>query len=345
MNEPAPNSRESIRGLIVFVFALAFAIYVAWLVRDVLVLLYVSALFAVVLTPVVRATSRLRIGRWHPFQGAGAIFFLLLVVAGALTAFGFLTFPPVIHDLQALSSELPARLPALLARIRQIPFANHLNSAQVIAWVQGYVSEAAAYLVSSFQTWARALVKVIACFVLTLYFILEGDVAYRWFLSFVPGQPRLRLDIALRLAAGRMQKWLAGQLSLMLILGTVSTIVFLSLGVRYAYALGIFTGLLNVVPVLGVAVSLTLSLLVAAVDSWGRVLGVAIFFTIWLQIENTWLVPHIMKNRVNLPALAIFIALLLGSALRGIAGAMVAIPTAVLVAELLDEYLVRKDAA
>ncbi len=120
--------------------------------------------------------------------------------------------------------------------------------------------------------------------------------------------------------------------------------MFLSLGVRYAYALGILTGLLNIVPVLGVAVCLILSLLVAAIDSWGRVLGVAIFFVLWMQIENTWLIPRIMRNRVNLPALAIFAALLLGSALGGIPGTMVAIPTAVLVSVLLDEYLVRKDA-
>jgi predicted PurR-regulated permease PerM len=107
----------------------------------------------------------------------------------------------------------------------------------------------------------------------------------------------------------------------------------------------VLAGLLNIVPVLGVTVSLVLALLVAAIDSWGRVLGVAIFFMLWLQIENSWLIPRIMRNRVNLPALAIFVALLLGSAFGGIPGAMVAIPTAVLVSVLIDEYLVRNNEA
>jgi predicted PurR-regulated permease PerM len=88
-----------------------------------------------------------------------------------------------------------------------------------------------------------------------------------------------------------------------------------------------------------------LAILVAAIDSWGRVLGVAIFFLVYLQIENSWLIPRIMKHRVQLPALAIFVALLLGYAVEGVVGALVAIPTAVLVAVLLDEYLVRKDPA
>jgi predicted PurR-regulated permease PerM len=65
---------------------------------------------------------------------------------------------------------------------------------------------------------------------------------------------------------------------------------------------------------------------------------------LYLQIENAYLIPRIMKNRVNLTALTIFVSLLLGSELAGIVGAMVAIPTAVLVTVLVDEYLVHKKA-
>ncbi len=336
---------QTVRGHILFAFAVALALYVAWIIRSFLVLLYVSALFAVVLAPVVRATSRVRVGRWKPFEGSTAVFILLLMVVGAITAFCFLAFPPVIRDLQALSSEMPDRAPALLAKLKQIPFMDRLDTNQIIAWVQGSVSQFASSLLTSVKSWASALVEIVSGFVLTLYFILEGKEAYRWFLSFVGPRSRQRLDHTLQHAGSRMEKWLLGQASLMLILGTVSTIVFLSLKIRYASALGVLTGVLNVIPVLGVAVSLVLALLVAAIDSWGRVLGVAIFFAVWLQIENSWLIPRIMRNRVDLPALAIFVALLLGSALEGVLGVMVAIPTAVLVTVLLDEYLVHKDEA
>lgn len=340
---PRTQPARSIRGYIVFCFALAAAAYLAWLLRDVLVLLYISALFAVVLTPVVHATSRIRVRRWRPFRGSLAILILLLAVAGGLTGFGFLAIPPVIRDMQSLNVDLPTRIPSLLAKLREVPFANHFNSGQVIAWLQQGLSQGAAYLLLSLRKWAGALVQVIAGLVLTLYFILEGDGAYRWFLSFFPSVPRERLDLTLDRAALRMQKWLLGQASLMLILGLASTIVFLALDLRYAYALGVLCGLLNIVPVLGAVISVVLAILVAAIDSWGRVLGVAIFFVVYLQVENSWLVPRIMRNRVNLPALAIFVALLLGSALEGIPGALVAIPTAVLVSVLLDEYLVHKD--
>jgi len=141
----------------------------------------------------------------------------------------------------------------------------------------------------------------------------------------------------------RMGKWLLGQGSLMLILGLTSTIVYLSLHIRYAYALGALTGLLNVIPIIGAAVCIALTLLVAAIDSWGRVIGVAIFYAIYLQVENSFLVPRIMKSRVGLPGLAILVALLIGSAVAGVVGALVSVPTAVLVAELVNEYLVNKN--
>jgi predicted PurR-regulated permease PerM len=339
------RSQHTLRSNIVFTFILAAAIYVAWLVRDVLVLLYVSALFAVVLTPVVRATGRLRIGRWLPFQGSAAILFLLVIVAAALTAFGFLAFPPVIRDLQSFSSEVPARVPALLDKAQRIPFVGDLDPTAIASKIQDYMSHVATYLLLSIRNWASTLADIVTGFVLTVYFILEGDHAYRWFLSFLSPQPRKRLDDTLQRAAIRMEKWLLGQASLMLILGIASTIVYRSLDLRYAYALGVLTGMLNVIPVLGAAVSFVLALFVAAIDSWGRVLGVAIFYLVYLQIENSYLTPRIMRNRVNLPALAIFVALLLGSALEGVLGALVAIPTAVLVSVLLDEYLVRKDEA
>jgi predicted PurR-regulated permease PerM len=332
---------RSLRSDIIFAFVLVLACGLAWVVREVLMLLYVSALFAAVLTPIVRSTGRLHIGRWRPFKGY-AVLFLLLAIAGALTAFGFLAFPPVIRDLHKFGNDMPAKLPAMLDKLRHIPFADNLNTDEISAKLQDFASNAATYLLLSIRNWAGTLVDVAMGFILTVYFILEGDHAYAWFLSLIPQDDRDRLDLALRRAKVRMDKWLLGQGALMLILGMLSTAVYLFLNIRYAFALGVLTGLLNIIPVLGAAICVALALMVAAIDSWGRVLGVAIFYVVYLQIENSFLTPRIMRNSVGLPGLAILVALLLGSALAGVPGALVSVPTAVLVAVLADEYLVQK---
>ena len=130
----------------------------------------------------------------------------------------------------------------------------------------------------------------------------------------------------------------------MLILGLCSTATYLLLHIRYAYALGFLTGLLNIIPVVGAAVCIGLALLVAAIDSWGRVLGVAIFYAIWVNLENSLLIPRIMKSSVDLPGLAVLVGLVIGSELAGVTEALVLVPTTVLVAVLLDEYFVKKEA-
>lgn len=339
-----PGSSRNHQGDIVFTFAIGLGLYLAWLVRDDLVLLYVSGLLAVVLRPVVVSVSRIRIGKWRPFKG-WAILVMLLAVAGGFTAFGFLALPPVIRDMEQFGQEMPTRFPPLLEKLRHVPFIGSMDTDDINAKVQDFVSNSVTYFLHSIKSVAGGLVGFVAGFILTIYFIIEGEAVYRWFLSFFLPESRDRLDRTLQRAKVRMDRWLLGQGSLMLILGLASTLVYLSLHVRYAYALGVLTGLLNFIPVMGAAVSIVLALLVAAMDSWGRVLGVAIFYAVYEQVENSFLVPRIMRQRVGLPALAILVSLLLGFSLAGIMGALVAVPTAVLVGELADEYLVRKELA
>ena len=79
---------RSLRGDILFGFAVALALYLAWVLRQVLLLLYVSALFAVVLKPLTLFIANIRIGRFRPFRKFG-IFVLLLFVGEASPRSGF----------------------------------------------------------------------------------------------------------------------------------------------------------------------------------------------------------------------------------------------------------------
>jgi predicted PurR-regulated permease PerM len=334
--------QRAVRSNILFTFGVALALYVAWQVRDVLEIIYVSALFAVVLMPVMRGIMKLKIGKWQPGRGM-AIFILLLAVAGGMTVFFLFALPPAIRDLREFAAELPTRGPQMVARVQQLPLMRHIDLEALNARIQDFASNAATYLLHSIKSWAGKVFDVITGIILTVYFMLEGEIAYCWVLSFFPVDKRQRLDTTLVRAEVRMGKWLLGQGALMLILGLTSMIVFLFLRVRYAYALGVLMGLFNIIPIAGAVISMTLVVMVAAIDSWGRVLGVLIFYAIYAQVETSYLTPRIMKNSVDLVGLAVIVALLLGSALAGIVGAMVAVPTAVLVAVLLSEYAVKPE--
>lgn len=331
------------RGTVLFTFAVAIGLYLAWLLRDVLVVIYVSALFAVVLMPLVRGVMKLHIGQWHPSRGIAVLTMVVLTVGG-LGLFLFFGLRPAFLDLREFVKKLPEEGPQFFARMQQVPILRDLDWDSLQNKVQDFVAHSATYAVKFASDWAATAARVIAGIVLTCYFIVEGDDAYGWFLSLFPVERRLRLDQTLARASVRMGKWLLGQGTLMLILGLASTIVFALLRIRYAYALGVIMGLFNIIPVAGAMISMSLVVLIAALDSWTRVLGVAIFFLVYLQVENTWLTPRVMRTHVDLAGVTILIALLVGTSLAGIVGAMVSVPTAVLVAVILKEYAVHDEA-
>jgi predicted PurR-regulated permease PerM len=339
MTESAPVQR-TIRENIVFAFAVAVGLLVAWWVREVLVLIYVSALFAVVLTPLIHSVMTLRIGKWSPGRGS-AIALLMFGTLSLIVLFLGFGMPPMVHDLHNVGTELPQHASSIATRIRQVPLVGEMGDIRLRDHLQNFATSAASYILDSLPNAAHIAGQIFMGIVLTVYFLLEGETAYAWLLSMVPITRRVRLDAALQRAEMRMGKWLLGQGLLMLILGVLSLIVFAALHLRYYYVLAVLMGLFNIIPVAGAAITVTLAILVAALDSWTKVVGVAIFYFIYVQVENVYLTPRIMRHSVDLAGLTVIIAFLFGVAIAGVLGAIVAVPTAVLVAVLMEEYLVK----
>lgn len=340
---PQEEQRRAVRGYILFFFAMVILLDVLWTLRNVLEIVYVSALFAVVLTPIVQQIRKLRIFGRNPSRTA-AVLGLVIAVFLVLGLFFAIAMPPVVHDLQHFGEDLPHKLPIIADRLRHLPFAHRFGVDSVGERIQNLVASTASYLFASAPKWAARIMDVITAAILCVYFMLEGDFAYFYFLSFIPLEYRDRLGRTLVAAESRMSKWLIGQAGLMVILGVTSTVVFHALHVRYAVLLGVLMGLFNIVPVIGGIITILLAAMVAAMDSWSKMAGVFIFYIIYIQIESAFLTPRIMRTSVNLMGLSVLIALLAGTELAGVVGALVAVPSAALFAVIMDEYVVQKDA-
>jgi len=281
--------------------------------------------------------------RGHHTPRPAAIFLLIVAVILVLTIFFTVGLPPVLRDVTQFSTELPTRIPRIVDRLRRFPIADRIGVAGLAQRAEGAVTATASYLVTSLPNWLFHLFDILTTVFLCIYFMLEGEYAYRFFLSLFPLPQRSRLNATLQKADQKVSKWLLGQGLLMLILGVSSTIVFGVLHVRYFLLLGFLMGLLNIVPIAGGVITIILAAGVAALDSWSKMAGVFIFYVIYLNIENAYLTPRIMRSSVNLMGLTVLIALLLGPAIAGIVGTLFAVPTAALVSVLLEEYAVQKD--
>ncbi len=339
----AAERRASTRANVIFAVAVLLLLTVAYHLLKELEILYVSALFAVVLMPIATRITRLRIRGYSPSR-AVAILIMLVLVVGALTLFFMVGLPPVVRDLQGFAHEAPARIPGLVAKIKKLPMAGQVNIDDLAAKAENLVGAVGSYVVNAIPAWLSHIFDILTAIFLTIYFMLEGEHVYAFFLSLFPKDERKRLDNCLQKADEKMSKWLFGQGLLMLILGVSSTIVFGVLHVRYFLLLGVLMGLLNIIPIAGGVVTILLAGIVAAFDSWAKMAGVFIFYGIYINLENAVLTPRIMKSSVDLMGITVLIALMIGTALAGIVGALVAVPTAALIAVLLEEYAVQKDA-
>ncbi|HEY5215240.1 MAG TPA: AI-2E family transporter [Acidobacteriaceae bacterium] len=342
VEEKAAQS-STVRGYILFTFAVALALALAWRLRSVLELVYVSALFAVVLMPIVQNIMRLRIRNWSPSRPI-AVVALVLSVFGALALFLIVGIPPVMHDVQHFAADLPRRIPGAIAHLKRLPMADKFGFDSLAEKGASVISSTAQYLLATAPLWLARVFDLFTAFFLCIYFMLEGEFVYYYMLSFFPAESRERLAKTLVIAELRMSRWLIGQCALMLILGVCSTIVFAVLHVHYFFLLGVLMGVFNIIPVAGGVITILLAAAVAASDSWTKMAAVLIFYAIYIQIENGFLTPRIMRSRVNLMGLSVLIALLVGASLAGVVGALVAVPTAALIAVITDEYLVQKDA-
>ena len=335
------QSRLDVRGHILFTIAVLLVLGLAWKLRYELEILYVSALFAVVLVPLVNRIEALTLRGRHPSR---VLAILILIVAVLLVLTFFFTFglPPVLRDLREFMADLPQRVSVIVATIKKLPIADHIGLDSTAQRAEDALSATAGYLFTSVPGWLSHLFDILAAAFLCIYFMLEGEYAYRFFLSLFHLDRRHRLDQTLRKAELKTSKWLFGQGLLMLILGVSSIAVFGLLQVRYFLLLGVLMGLFNIIPIAGGVITILLVAGVAALDSWTKMAAVLLFYAIYVNIENGILIPRIMRTSVNLMGLTVLVALLIGTAIAGVVGALVAVPTAALISVLLEEYAVQR---
>jgi predicted PurR-regulated permease PerM len=320
-------------------------------VRTVVMLVYVSALLAIGLAPIVRAVERQKIlpvgtrrfPRWL------AILTLYLTLLITLVGLGFAVVPPLVKQGQALWT----RLPDLFARGQQFLVERGLIDHELTmsealqrapTGMLGAGGDAVTTVVGAVFGLAGGVFGVVTILILTFYMLVESDTIFRRFVRLFPVEQRLRVATVSSDISVKVSAWLGGQLLLGAIIGTTATIGLWLLGVPYFFVLGLLAGIGELIPMVGPILSAIPAIIVALTVSPGMALGVGAFFLAQQQFENHLLVPKLMERQVGVSAVTVIIALLVGGSLLGIVGALLAVPTAAVLQVIFDE-LTPDDAA
>ncbi len=186
-------------------------------------------------------------------------------------------------------------------------------------------------LVSGAITTVKAVSEFLAGFLLvlltTFYLLRDGPIVWSWVVSLFPRAARPRLDFAGREGWSTFGGYMRGQFLIALFHGVTSTILLFILGVPLAAALGVVIFIGSFIPVIGLIVSGGLAVAVALLENGATAaITTAIAIVVLVQVEGHVLQPFIMSRSVKVHPLAIVLAVIAGTTLRGIPGALIAVP-------------------
>jgi len=317
--------------------AIAFGIYAA---REVLLTLYFSALLAIGLSPAVRLLERSRwvdgrrrrIPRWVAIL---ALYVAFLIVCAIILA---MVVPPLIEQTQQFVINLPKYADEIQASLIARGWMKPGSSwSDIFSNMEG-PALALNSLYSVLQLTIGALGQVLTILLMPFYLLLESHDLHSWMLALVKPENQPRVDRIMRSVTHKVGAWLSGQLLLAGIVAVAATIAFKLIGLPYFYVLGLLAALGEFVPVIGPLLAAAPAVLIGWTISPQTALMVAAYSSVQQFIESNVLVPRIMERQVGVSPVSILVALLIGSSLLGLVGAILSVPTAAIIQVIIREH-------
>jgi predicted PurR-regulated permease PerM len=307
---------------------------------SVLVLVLISAFLAVGLDPLVSLAVRRGIKRAWAVLAVAVLFF------GVITAIVFVIGGALRSQVASLVDDAPHLLDDLRRNrsVAKLDAKYHvLSNLEDKIKNADLASSALSQLFNVGISVLNLLVNTVVVVVLTLYFLAALPQIKKGLYSLAPASRRERVqklgDAILHSVGG----YVIGASAVALLAGTVTLIFLLCVGLsEYALPLALLVALLDLVPLLGAILGATVVSLVGFATSLPVGIACVIFYVIYETLEGYVIYPRVMRSSVDIPEYVTIVAVLVGGAVGGIVGALLALPTAAAVLLLVREVWVRR---
>lgn len=310
-----------------------------WMVRDILILVLVAAVLAAGISPAVyrvRVLSR----HWfhHRMNRGSAVMLVYFPFLATVVALLLVLVPRLIADWTQLSAQLPALIDENILR----PLESYISVQPVRDALRNGLTIQRSTMIGYARGAVTAVASVVAVFFMVAYMLIDAPRLRNLILLFYPAEKRGDKQRMLHRMGRRMSSWLSGQMILAAIMGVSTFVWLLVLRLPYALPLAILATFGEMVPVIGPILGTTPALIIAILQSRWQFWAMLIFALVAQKLENLFIAPRVMSRKVSISPLAIFIAFLMGAALLGIVGAILAVPVAAIVQVAFDEAFVSR---
>lgn len=313
---------------ILLLLAVIAGAFVAFQVKAVILALFISLIITLGLSPAVDWLKRKKLPH---LVSVLLVYFGALITAIALLAIAIV---PMFNDTVALANNFPKYLDNI-TKIKELePITKNLDQ-RLSDQLSGLVGNLATTTVSA----VTGFLMIVTTLVFTAYMLMDFENIRNFFINLFPKKNREEIKTIILTVETKLSLWLRGQITLMVIVGSMSYIGLVLLGIPYAMSLALIAGMLEMVPMVGPTVALVPALIVGFATSPIHGIGVLGLYILIQQLENNLIVPKVMQKAVGFNPLATMVAIIIGGTLMGILGALLAVPTTLVAVTTIKHYL------
>ncbi|MCC6934862.1 MAG: AI-2E family transporter [Candidatus Yanofskybacteria bacterium] len=313
------------------------AFFLLYLLSDVLIILLFSIVVASAVSPFVTWFQR----KGSPRLVAVIVLYLMVLAVGVVIS--SLVLPSVASDFSQLTTYLPKLASELSVSLdtvqkdapRYFDFVSEIqNILEVLSgYLQQFSQSALNLVVGAFG----GIFSFVAIVVISFYLSVMKNGIENFLAAVVPERYEEYVVDLWRRAEVKVGLWLQGQLLLALIVGLLVYVGLALLGVRFALVFALLAMILEIVPIAGPVLASIPAIGMAFMQEPVLGLWTLVLYVVVQQFENHVLVPLVLGKTTGLNPVVVILSILIGAQLAGIAGALLGVPVATIIVEILDD--------
>ena len=317
-----PQKVEISAKTIIFTVFFLLGLILLWQIKELIFSLFIAFIIAGALKPLVLFLEKKKLPR---FLATFFVYFLFIFIIANLFA---AVVPPLVREISHLFKNLPHMIEKTVPSV-----SDYLD----LNLVKQNLPNLANQLVDIIRSFFSNIIFITTTLFFGFYLLLERDPVGRLLDNFFDDNQAKKIALIMERAQKRTGAWFWGEVILMTIIGIMIYVGLLFIGMRYAVALAVLAGLLEVVPTLGPIISAVVASLIGF--STSPVLGISnlILFFIVQQLENHLVVPVVMRKVVGIHPIITLIALFIAGRVAGILGVLLAVPATIFIETILIE--------
>jgi predicted PurR-regulated permease PerM len=345
VSQPYNWTFRRVVGATLVLISVVFGFWLLYRFYQVIFVLLIAIVIGTVIRPIVNWLYQRGIPR---VAGVILVYILLLIL---LAGFLWLLFPLIFAQSATLVKDLPGYYQTLRAWIVNYPNLLFMRLGQLLPAtlptlspslvqqtgeeVVASAAQALGYMMSA----AHIIFTSIVILVLTAYWTLDGPRIIKTFLLLIPQDQRESIGELILAMEAKVGFYLAGQGILCLVISIMALVAYLLIGLPNALVLALAAGVMEAVPMIGPLLGAVPAGLIALSIAPDRLIWVIVATIVIQQLENSLLVPRIMRKAVGVNPFVTLLALFAFSSFFGLAGALMAIPMAAIIQLALNHFV------